>query len=77
MPLQQTIPPQRDIGVESRRLLGGAQTAERQPFGSSSMAREKTVVVVVVPDPEPENSFALKKADRSMVARNTNGIDRA
>ena len=46
-------------------------------FGGSSMAREKAVVVVVVPDPEPDDSFALKKADRSMIARNTNGIDRA
>jgi hypothetical protein len=41
------------------------------------MAREKAVVVVVVPDPEPDDSFALKKADRSMVARNANGIDGA
>jgi hypothetical protein len=41
------------------------------------MAREKAVVVVVVPDPEPDDSFALKKADRSMVARNADGINRA
>jgi len=46
-------------------------------FAKSSMAHEKAIVVVVVPDPEPDDSFALKKADRSMVARNTNGIDRA
>ena len=57
-----------------RRSGGGAFNAM---FAKSSMAREKAVVVVVVPDPEPDDSFALKKADRSMVARNTNGIDRA
>jgi hypothetical protein len=47
-----------------------------QPFGRSSVAREKAVVVVVVADPEPNDSFALKKADCSMVARYANGIHR-
>jgi hypothetical protein len=29
---------------------------------------------VVVADPEPDDSFALKQAERSMVARYANGI---
>jgi hypothetical protein len=72
-----SVPPQGHRSIIERPASAAGPQHIGKPFGSSSMAREKAVVVVVVSDPKPENSFALKKTDRSMVARNTNGIDRA
>jgi hypothetical protein len=65
----------RGIVVSSRgRARAAGSPLNGKAFGRSSVAREKTVVVVVVADPEPDDSFALKKADCSMVARYANGI---